>query len=67
MEPYLVDRVQSNDGNTVSKNMPESYGNLMTASEASILTEMMTRDSNKRNGHSFKWYGLYGCRKDRNR
>ena len=42
MEPYLVDRVQSNDGNTVSKNMPESYGNLMTASEASILTEMMT-------------------------
>ncbi len=41
MEPYLVDRVQSNDGNTVYKNMPESYGNLMTASEASILTEMM--------------------------
>ncbi len=42
MEPYLVDSVQSHDGGTVKKNMPKSYGNLMTTSEASILTDMMT-------------------------
>ncbi|WP_346697695.1 penicillin-binding transpeptidase domain-containing protein [Catenibacillus scindens] len=41
MEPYLVDSVQSSDGTTVEKNMPQSYGNLISSSEASLLTDMM--------------------------
>ena len=43
MEPYLVDRVQSSDGTTVEKNMPQSYGNLISSSEASLLTDMMVQ------------------------
>lgn len=57
MEPYLVDRIQSNDGNTVSKNMPESYGNLMTASEASILTDMMIETVNSGTAASLSGMG----------
>ena len=41
MEPYLVNNIQSSDGSIVKKYMPESYGNLMTTSEAAILTDMM--------------------------
>lgn len=41
MEPYVIDEVQSASGNVVDKNMPVSYGSLMTASEAGRLTEMM--------------------------
>ncbi len=41
MEPYLVDHVQSSDGHTVKKYMPQSYGSLISTSEASILTDMM--------------------------
>ncbi len=41
MEPYLIDSVVSADGDVVEKNRPESYGALMTPSEAGILTEYM--------------------------
>lgn len=46
MEPYLVSSIESNDGNTVKKYMPQSYGNLMTSSEASILTDLMVETVN---------------------
>ena len=46
MEPYLVNSIKSSDGNTVKKYMPESYGNLMTTSEASILADMMVETVN---------------------
>lgn len=46
MEPYLVDSIQNHDGGTVKKNMPKSYGGLMTTSEAAILTEMMKNTVN---------------------
>ncbi len=46
MEPYLVNNIKSSDGSTVKKYMPKSYGNLMTTSEASILTAMMVATVN---------------------
>lgn len=41
MKPYVVDRIENYAGNVVSKNMPSTYGNLMTGKEAQALTEMM--------------------------
>lgn len=41
MEPYVINEIQNAEGSVVEKYMPESYGSLMTASEASKLTEMM--------------------------
>ncbi len=41
MEPYLIDEVVSAEGSQVDKYSPESYGSLMSASEAAILTDMM--------------------------
>lgn len=46
MEPYLVDRVQSNDGHTVKKYMPDAYGSLMTTDESALLTALMTETVN---------------------
>lgn len=42
MEPYLIDSVENYKGERVKKYMPSSYGKLMTAEEAGILTEYMT-------------------------
>lgn len=41
MKPYLVDRVTNYSGATVTKNMPEQYGELMSSQEAAKLTEYM--------------------------
>lgn len=41
MKPYVVDHIENYAGNVVSKNMPSTYGNLMTAKEAQALTDMM--------------------------
>ena len=41
MKPYLVDRVESADGNEIRKNEPQSAGELMSSSEASLLQDMM--------------------------
>lgn len=41
MKPYLVDQVTNYTGSTVTKNMPEQYGELMTSQEAAQLTEYM--------------------------
>ena len=42
MEPYLIDSIENYTGDQVKKYMPSSYGKLMTAEEAKILTECMT-------------------------
>ena len=42
MEPYMTDAVQTSSGDNVRRFMPESYGSIMTTSEAELLTEMMT-------------------------
>lgn len=43
MKPYLIDRVDNDAGETVKKFMPKAYGDLMTANEANILTELMEK------------------------
>lgn len=41
MKPYLVDQITNYTGTTVKKYMPEKYAELMTSTEASVLTECM--------------------------
>lgn len=41
MKPYLIDYVESADGGIVKTFKPDSYGQLMSESEAAILTELM--------------------------
>jgi peptidoglycan glycosyltransferase len=41
MKPYLIDRVENAGGDVIKKFMPQSYMSLMTAVEASELTEFM--------------------------
>lgn len=42
MEPYLIDSIENYTGERVKKYMPSSYGKIMSAEEAEILTEYMT-------------------------
>ncbi len=41
MEPYLMERVENDDGGNVKKFKSKSYGELMTSDEAQILTDYM--------------------------
>ncbi|RGY97806.1 penicillin-binding transpeptidase domain-containing protein [Clostridium sp. AM58-1XD] len=41
MKPYMIDRVENAAGETVKKFMPGSYGTLMSAEEAEMLTDFM--------------------------
>ncbi len=41
MEPYLIEKVENDDGGNVKKFKSKSYGELMTSEEAEILTEYM--------------------------
>lgn len=41
MKPYLIDRIENDDGAKVKTFSPKSYGSLMTSNEAKILTEYM--------------------------
>ncbi|MDD6328617.1 MAG: penicillin-binding transpeptidase domain-containing protein [Lachnospiraceae bacterium] len=41
MKPYLIDRIENDDGAKVKKFGSKTYGNLMTNKEAQILTDYM--------------------------
>lgn len=41
MEPYLMERVENDDGGNVKKFKSKSYGELMTSEEAQLLTDYM--------------------------
>ena len=41
MEPYLVDRIISDDGEVVSETEPVSYGRIMTSQEVGLLNQYM--------------------------
>lgn len=43
MEPYVIDHVENAGGQVVKKFMPQAYGELMVANEASALTELMVQ------------------------
>ena len=42
MKPYLIDHVDSAEGTRVETFSPEAYGELLTAEEAEIMTQLMT-------------------------
>ena len=42
MEPYFIESIENYTGEQVKKYMPSSYGKLMEAQEAALLTEYMT-------------------------
>lgn len=42
MKPYVVDRLESQSGETVKKYLPEMYKTVMTPKEAELLTSFMT-------------------------
>lgn len=50
MKPYMIDRVESADGTTIKKEKPSAYAELMSESEAVILTEYMTEVVNSGTG-----------------
>ena len=56
MKPYVVDRVESYDGNVVSKTKPSKYKRLMTTEESRILTEYMTETVLSGTATSLSWY-----------
>ncbi len=41
MEPYLVDRIENYNGEQVKKYTPSAYRELMSADEASVISELM--------------------------
>ena len=43
MKPYLMDHVENAAGEEVEKFLPSSYGSLITAEEAGLLTDLMRR------------------------
>lgn len=43
MKPYLIDHVENAAGEEVEKFLPSSYGSLITADEAELLTGLMRR------------------------
>lgn len=56
MKPYLVDRVVNYDGNVIKQFSPSRYGDLITETEASQLTELM--ESVVESGTATKLKGL---------
>ena len=55
MKPYYISRVQTADGNPVSENKPEIYGELMSVEEAEILTEFMKGTVTEGTGSALSW------------
>lgn len=58
MKPYLVDHIQTYDGDIVSKNSPSKYKRLMTTEEARILTEDMKTTVSEGTATELGWYGF---------
>lgn len=43
MKPYLIEKIETYDGDMVKESKPSSYKELMSAKEAGILTDFMTQ------------------------
>ena len=41
MEPYMVDKLVSEDGDIISQHKPQSYGNILSSDETKLLNEYM--------------------------
>lgn len=42
MKPYLIDRVENNDGKVIHKNMPSSYGELIDTDLTRLISQYMS-------------------------
>ena len=65
MTPYVIDRVENDEGKTIKSFKPEIYGRMMSEEEAVILQEMMsavveTGTAKKLSGLSFTAAGKTG-------
>lgn len=58
MKPYLVDHIETYDGDRVSSNKPSKYKRLMTAEEARILKEYMTETVTSGTATALGWYNF---------
>ncbi len=58
MRPYFVDRIETYDGDTVSKTSPSKYKRLMTTEEARLLTEYMQETVKDGTATSLGWYNF---------
>ncbi len=56
MKPYYVDRIQTHDGNTVSRTKPSRYKRLMTTEEARTLSEYMQETVKSGTATALGWY-----------
>ena len=54
MKPYLMDHVESAEGSTVKTFSPEAYGELMSSTEAGVMTELMEAVVNEGTGKKLK-------------
>lgn len=56
MKPYLVDHIETYDGDTVSKKSPSKYKRLMTTEEARVLSEYMQETVKSGTATALGWY-----------
>lgn len=42
MKPYMIDHIENCDGNMVKRFMPDTYGRIISADEAGMMTELLT-------------------------
>lgn len=50
MKPYVIDRVETVAGDRVKTFSPKTYGRILTEQEAAVLTGMMEREAESREG-----------------
>lgn len=58
MKPYCVDRIETSDGETVTKTNPGKYKRLMTTEEAKVLSEYMQETVQTGTGTALSWYNF---------
>ena len=59
MEPYLIEKVENDNGGTVKKFSTKSYGSLMTSDEAATLTEYMKCVADYGSASGYFWDSPY--------
>lgn len=58
MKPYCIDRIQTYDGDIVSRNSPAKYKRMMTTEESRILTEYMTATVTEGTATPLSWHNF---------
>ncbi len=60
MKPYVIDRVQNDNGEKLSQNLPEKGGQLFSGSEAALLQDYMEAVVTEGTGYNLSWRS-YTC------